>query len=234
MSDRLFSSPQTSRELDRLSPRSRREIDYYSLDDGSDEEAEPQDRLPKRPRLTAQSIIDISIDNVASRDVFPEESASRLLEDESVADNTSSTSTKSRQRPATEWIWPYFSATVLPDKQWLNKRSKKMEDDKEICCRQPGCTWKTFNSKRGTSTSNMKLHLQQHGITSDITVSTTGQRTISAIWQHHDKLSHQARLERNLLRWMVTELQPFTTIESPTFRSIFADLPGVTLPFSSG
>ncbi|KAK9244373.1 hypothetical protein V1506DRAFT_443150, partial [Lipomyces tetrasporus] len=53
--------------------------------------------------------------------------------------------------------------------------------------------------------------------------------TIIAAWKQSDELSHQARLERNLLRWTVTELQPFTAIERPAFRSIFAELPGVTL-----
>ncbi|KAK9237686.1 hypothetical protein V1525DRAFT_147337 [Lipomyces kononenkoae] len=79
----------------------------------------------------------------------------------------------------------------------------------------------------------MKLHLQKHGITNGASVSPPGQRSISAIWKHRAELSHQTILERNLLRWTVTELQSFTVIERPTFRAIFADLPGVTLPFRS-
>ncbi|KAK9243553.1 hypothetical protein V1506DRAFT_580439, partial [Lipomyces tetrasporus] len=35
----------------------------------------------------------------------------------------------------------------------------------------------------------------------------------------------------NLLRWTVTESQPFSTIERPAFRSSFAGL--LTLPFGS-
>ncbi|KAK9312050.1 hypothetical protein V1524DRAFT_466634, partial [Lipomyces starkeyi] len=210
-----------------------REVDYYLLNDGSDEEAESEFRIPKVPRLDSESTIDVSVDNVAGTDVLPEESASQVLEDTSVADSTSDTSKGSRARPITEWLWAYFTVTELPDKQFINKRSKKLEVDKEIRCQQAGCTWKTFNSVRGTSTSNMKLHLQKHGITNGVSVSSPGQRSISAIWKHRAELSHQARLERNLLRWTVTELQPFTVIERPTFRAIFADLPGVTLPFGS-
>ncbi|KAK9318723.1 hypothetical protein V1517DRAFT_240150, partial [Lipomyces orientalis] len=77
----------------------------------------------------------------------------------------SSISRKSRPRPATDWLWGYFSVTVVPHKQFVNRRSKKLEDEQEIRCQQAGCAWKTFNSVRGTSTSNMKLHLQKHGIT---------------------------------------------------------------------
>ncbi|KAK9426981.1 hypothetical protein V1505DRAFT_406423 [Lipomyces doorenjongii] len=131
-----------------------------------------------------------------------------------------------RPRPATDWR-EYFNVTVVPHKQFINRRSKKLENEKEIRCQQPGCAWKAFNSVRGTLISNMKLHLQKHGITSGITVSPPGQRTISGAWKQSD----QARLPRDLVRWTVTELQ--TAIERPAFRSIFADLPGVTLPFGS-
>ncbi|KAK9246516.1 hypothetical protein V1506DRAFT_534912, partial [Lipomyces tetrasporus] len=70
MTDGHFSSSPTSQELSSLPRRSRRELDYYWLNDGSDEEAESQDRLPRSPRLAAQSKVDSSIDDVASN-VFP-------------------------------------------------------------------------------------------------------------------------------------------------------------------
>ncbi|KAK9327846.1 hypothetical protein V1520DRAFT_282650, partial [Lipomyces starkeyi] len=213
MSNRSLWNPGTSHEPDNLPPRFRLEVDYYLLNDGSDEEAESEFRIPKVPRLDSESTIDVSVDNVAGTDVLSEESASQVLEDTSVADSTSDTSKGSRARPITEWLWAYFTVTELPDKQFINKRSKKLEVDKEIRCQQPGCTWKTFNSVRGTSTSNMKIHLQKHGITNGVSVSAPGQRSISSIWKHRAELSHQARLERNLLRWTVTELQPFTVIE---------------------
>ncbi|KAK9350050.1 hypothetical protein V1523DRAFT_429439 [Lipomyces doorenjongii] len=75
-----------------LPPRFRPEVDYYLLNDGSDEEAEPEDRLFKVPRLDSESTIDGSVDNVAGTDVLPEESVSQVLEDTSVAESTSSTS----------------------------------------------------------------------------------------------------------------------------------------------
>ncbi|KAK9258894.1 hypothetical protein V1519DRAFT_453161 [Lipomyces tetrasporus] len=81
MSNRSLRSPGTSHEPDNLPPRLRREVDYYLLNDGSDEEAVPEDRLPKVPRLDSESTIDGSggsVDNVARTDVLPEESASQL------------------------------------------------------------------------------------------------------------------------------------------------------------
>ncbi|KAK9329893.1 hypothetical protein V1520DRAFT_341918 [Lipomyces starkeyi] len=39
--------------------------------------------------------------------------------------------------------------------------------------------------------------------------------------------------QRDLLSWIVTELQPFSSIETQALRSISADLHGVTLPFGS-
>ncbi|KAK9433427.1 hypothetical protein V1505DRAFT_159489 [Lipomyces doorenjongii] len=181
MTDGRFSSSPTSQELSGLPRRSRRELDYYWLNDGSDEEAESQDRLPS-PRLAAQSKVDSSIDYVASN-VFPEESASQLFTDTSAADTASSISQKSRPRPATDWLWGHFNVTVVPHKQFINRRSKKLEDENEIRCQQPGCAWTTFNSVRGTSTSNMKLHLQKHGTANGIMVSPPGQRTVIAAWK---------------------------------------------------
>ncbi|KAK9342064.1 hypothetical protein V1522DRAFT_395605 [Lipomyces starkeyi] len=104
-SNRSLRSPDTSQEPDNLLPRLRREVDYYLLNDGNDEESEPEDRIPKVPRLDSQSTIDGSVDDdVAGVDVLPEESASQVLEDTSVADTTSETSKTSRARPATEWL----------------------------------------------------------------------------------------------------------------------------------
>ncbi|KAK9242125.1 hypothetical protein V1506DRAFT_107640 [Lipomyces tetrasporus] len=105
MSNRSLRSPGTSHEPDNLPPRFRREVDYYLLNDGSDEEAVPEDRLPKVPRLDSESTIDGSVDNVARTNVLPEESASQVLEDTSVAGSTSHTSKRARARPVTEWLW---------------------------------------------------------------------------------------------------------------------------------
>ncbi|KAJ8098517.1 hypothetical protein POJ06DRAFT_282527 [Lipomyces tetrasporus] len=57
--------------------------------------------------------------------------------------------------------------------------------------------------------------------------------SILAYFGEREKLSQQQLLEKNILQWIVTEKQPFTTLESPAFRQIFHDIPGITLPFSS-
>ncbi|KAK9327665.1 hypothetical protein V1520DRAFT_35101 [Lipomyces starkeyi] len=96
MSNRSLWNPGTSHEPDNLPPRFGREVDYYLLHDGSDEEAESEFRIHKVPRLDSESMIDVSVDNVAGTDVLPEESASQVLQDTSVADSTSGTSKGSR------------------------------------------------------------------------------------------------------------------------------------------
>ncbi|KAK9328092.1 hypothetical protein V1520DRAFT_313863 [Lipomyces starkeyi] len=131
MSNRSLRSPGTSHEPDNLPPspfpsQSR----VYLLNDGSDEEAEPEFRIPKVPRLDSESAIDVPIDNT----ILSEESASQVLEDKSVADSTSDSPKGSRARPITEWLWAYFSVTELPDNQFINKMSNKLEVDKEIRC----------------------------------------------------------------------------------------------------
>ncbi|KAJ8101776.1 hypothetical protein POJ06DRAFT_247866 [Lipomyces tetrasporus] len=105
MSNRSLRSPGTSHEPDDLPPRFRREVDYYLLNDV--------------PRLDSESTIDGSVDNVARTNVLPEESASQVLEDTSVAGSTSHTSKRSRARPVTEWLWAYFTITELPNKHAL-------------------------------------------------------------------------------------------------------------------
>jgi hypothetical protein len=57
--------------------------------------------------------------------------------------------------------------------------------------------------------------------------------TIVSLWGNKEKLTFQERLEKNLLRWVISSKQPFTVVESPAFRQIFKDIPGISLPFTS-
>ncbi|KAK9311835.1 hypothetical protein V1524DRAFT_441234, partial [Lipomyces starkeyi] len=45
--------------------------------------------------------------------------------------------------------------------------------------------------------------------------------SILAYIGQREKLLPQKLLEKNILRWIVADKQPFTTIESPAFRQIF-------------
>jgi hypothetical protein len=86
----------------------------------------------------------------------------------------------------------------------------------------------------------MKAHLAKHNIDEKIYerdqdggLGTTKQPSIASMFR--SKTEHDVRelLERNLLRWIVTDDIAFTAIESPAFQRIFKDLPDVLLPFSS-
>ncbi|KAK9311497.1 hypothetical protein V1524DRAFT_371149, partial [Lipomyces starkeyi] len=72
--------------------------------------------------------------------------------------------------PATEWMWAHFETTEY-NRPWIMKRTKsKRLTDREIRCiyidEQTGirCNWKTTDSARQTSTSNMARHLEKHSI----------------------------------------------------------------------
>ncbi|KAJ5084995.1 hypothetical protein N7532_009766 [Penicillium argentinense] len=85
----------------------------------------------------------------------------------------------------------------------------------------------------------MKTHLAKHGIhcpTSSIQPAKKGQ-DIRSFMGGKQSLTHQEILERNAIRWivtdMVTDMKAFTTVESPEFQQMFRDIPGIEPPFTS-
>ncbi|KAJ6125387.1 hypothetical protein N7471_012704 [Penicillium samsonianum] len=46
-------------------------------------------------------------------------------------------------------------------------------------------------------------------------------------------LTYQEVLERNAIRWIMTNMKAFTTIESPEFQQMFRDIPRIEPPFTS-
>jgi hypothetical protein len=127
---------------------------------------------------------------------------------------------------------------LLPGKLWQPKRAKKSIEDQEICCIH--YSWKTTDSARATSTTNMKTHLFKYGLSQDNhTLDQEGlserieQQSVVTIFKKKTEVDTIRLLEQNLVRWTVLDDMAFTTIESPTFRQIFEDLPGITLPFRS-
>lgn len=46
-------------------------------------------------------------------------------------------------------------------------------------------------------------------------------------------LTHQEVLEMNVIRWIVTDMKAFSTVESPEFQQVFRDIPGIEPPFTS-
>lgn len=227
-------------------PQRSQRIDYHLLNDGSDEEAEVEDRAIKKPRLNPPSD--------RSESVGPEESASQVYlnlptPSESLPQGNSTRSLsealqsynsvgKSGIKPQNQWLWSKFDVKPLPGKLWRLKRSRRLLEDREIRCTQ--CGWKTTDSARATSTTNMKAHLAKHSIgekmgarDQDGESGTTKQPSIASIFRDRVEQDVRDLLERNLLRWIVRDDIAFTAIESSAFQQIFTDLPDVPLPFSS-
>ena len=79
----------------------------------------------------------------------------------------------------------------------------------------------------------MKTHLAKHGIycpTSSIQQVKKGP-DIRSFMGGSQSLTHQEVLERNAIRWIVTDMKAFTTVESPEFQQMFRDIPGIE-PYS--
>lgn len=231
----------------KLAPRPQRSqrIDYHLLNGGSDEE-DIEDHIRKKPRLDPPPSRLESID--------PEDSASQLhlslpTTSESVPRGSSGSlpeairpykpHIKSRIKPLNKWLWNQFRTSPLPGKQWQPRRSQQLLEDREIQCIH--CGWKTTDSARATSTTNMKTHLAKHNIFEKSDLKDLGeegssemkQHSIASMFQTRAECDTRALLEQNILRWVVTDDVAFTAIESPAFQQIFKDLPGAPLPFSS-
>ncbi|KAK9241907.1 hypothetical protein V1506DRAFT_509965 [Lipomyces tetrasporus] len=92
-------------------------------------------------------------------------------------------------------------------------------------------------TQKQTSTTNIRVHLKEkHGILPPGVpepVVAAPKSTIVSLWGNKEKLTFQELLEKNLHRWVISSKQPFTVVESPTFRQIFKDMPGMSLPFTS-
>ncbi|KAJ8098993.1 hypothetical protein POJ06DRAFT_282166 [Lipomyces tetrasporus] len=91
----------------------------------------------------------------------------------------------------TEWLWGYFQTREFPN-EWIEKRNKKKFIDREIRCtsinKDTGrqCNWSTTDSRRQTSTTNIRHHLKEkHGILPPGVagpVVATPKSTIASLW----------------------------------------------------
>jgi hypothetical protein len=242
-------SPRPSRQR-RLDYR----LDYRLLNDGSDEEASFEDRiqeLPMAPDSVPADELTFGVANGPDCEILPSQSISENptspvtvdSSSPSISEDSCTIQPRKRAAAASEWMWTYFETTEY-NRPWIMKRTKsKRLTDRDIRCiyidERTGirCNWKTTDSARQTSTSNMARHLEKHSIYApDSNPGASGakkQPSIATFFKGKQNLTVQQLLERNLLRWIVTEKQAFTTIESPAFQQIFCDIPGITLPLSS-
>jgi hypothetical protein len=84
----------------------------------------------------------------------------------------------------------------------------------------------------------MKIHLSKHGILpdeSDIITDDTkkDQKNIRTMLDSSANLNVMQRLEKNLLRWIINDMQSFQLIENPDFKRLLTDIPGISMPFTS-
>ncbi|KAJ5900204.1 uncharacterized protein N7473_004274 [Penicillium subrubescens] len=187
----------------------------------------PSSPLPSRSQSAFSANTDSFLE--AFDDLLPSESASQLP---TTASSSQSSILNSRQN---DWMWGYLYTREFPN-EWTEKRSgRKRLVDREICCTvinkntRKQCNWSTTDSKRQTSTTNIRLYLKEkHGILPPgITDLPTGtlKSTIVSLWGNKGKLTIQELLEKNLLRWVTSSKQPFT--------QIFKDILGAALLFTS-
>ncbi|KAJ5742343.1 hypothetical protein N7533_011752 [Penicillium manginii] len=231
------------------------ESDGESLpEDQTDQSSEPSEPPCNHTRtLLACQEDAVILANIPDCELLPSESVSQVLvsQESSTDADTSITGTSitsnisfqcsKRPAPATEWIWGYFETTAV-DCPWVIKRTNKRRlVDREICCMHVDektgtrCDWHTSDSQRQNTTSNMKTHLVKHGIycpTSSIQPAKKGP-DIRSFMGGKQSLTHQEVLERNTIRWIVTDMKAFATVESPEFQQMFRDIPGIEPPFTS-
>ncbi|KAK9249753.1 hypothetical protein V1507DRAFT_375279, partial [Lipomyces tetrasporus] len=202
-----------------VAPRKHRQrsqrLDYHLLNDGSDDEAAPEDRIVKRFRSNRAGSVEITQDDSASqltqRQSSPADSSQQPeLTDDGRVDRSSvsSESESSRKKPQNQSLWAQFDILELPGKLWWPKRGKGPIEDREIRCTR--CNWRTTDSARATSTSNMRFHLTKHGISSsgsessnENDKSSTKQPSIASFFQKRAEDNAARSLERNLVRWIV-------------------------------
>ncbi|KAK9426983.1 hypothetical protein V1505DRAFT_402798 [Lipomyces doorenjongii] len=196
--------------MDTMVTRGKR-IDYFILNDGNDEEAPLEDRLDSSHHYD-------SGDSFPDSEIFPSESASAVESSQEIPDEAAPTCQPQSSRDiepskseSKSWqCWDYFDITEV-NRSWILKKSNiRKTIDREICCSRHSIEAQERPEPAKKPKSSILTYI--------------GQR---------ENLSSQKLLEKNILRWIVADRQPFTTIESEAFRQIFHDIPGITLPFMS-
>ncbi|KAJ5550757.1 hypothetical protein N7461_005455 [Penicillium sp. DV-2018c] len=221
-------------------PRNVPRLDYEVLNGGPDS---PDGGLPS-DQLTDFDVFQSSQleadhtstdqDSLLLSEVLPQDSASQ-------SQSFLRPVKKARAAPATQWIWNHFSTREVA-RAWAEKRTgKKRTRDMDISCTvvdgKTGkqCGWATADSQRAQSTSNMQRHLaKSHSILPpESQGSTLNVPDIRRSFKKQGHLTVQDCLERNILRWIIQTKQPFCVLEAASFQQTFADLPGISLPYTS-
>ena len=230
--------------------RTNTQRDYLALNSGYEDDILSEDRLPGYPTGSISSFSEFYSANhtVGTESVYPSESASQTealpsslhlyksnsldtLDISSQLNDIPVSTVSVSQLPkrhhnckkSTEWIWNYFNITEI-DHIWSTRTKKTMTRDRLIQCKK--CSWKTRDSTRWGSTTNMETHLRKHHSIFAPSVSelSTDQATIPSMVKK-PKLSVTGQLQEDIVQWIIQDKMPFTTVESSAFKQIFNHLP---------
>lgn len=215
----------------RSSGRARR-IDYHLLNDGSDDEAAAEDRIPKRPRMENQQQEAPRTEEDARSEEDKETTEDQLGEGE--AGNPGDE--KSKKSPSNLKLWEQFELIPLKRQFWKPPRASEPVEDRLAKCKRCS-SFSVKDSVRKTSTSGLMYHLKaKHhipGLTDSGKPETDGkQPSISTLFHAQTTASISKAFEEKLLEWIVHDHVPFSIVESPAFVSMIKSS-GMSIPFKS-
>lgn len=230
----------------------RKRINYRIVNDGSDEEAVLEDHILSDGLAFESFLEDQSSDLQANindselsfpSSIAPSDSISLIQPSQHSGNDISSQTSLPRKKARLEqssWLWNMFKIIPRKDDTFIDSRTKKVREEKDIYCQYLGCNWKILESKRGGSTSNLALHLSsKHNITRDNPTGHSLQQSTILSFAQPSKVpvmssqDIQQQLQDNVCRWGVITMQPFTAVETASFQKIFEDIPGINPPFQS-
>ena len=201
-----------------IQKRKRSSLDYFLLNDGMEGDDvlpdTPTNEVPHGDRLTEDPSQATMI-----QEVIPEESASQS--------HSSLSATKTHS-----WVWQHFQVQPLQNAFFENRSGQRKQEAKIKC---KSCSFSTLESKRGNTTSNMKLHLQKHRISDSKDGSTPCNRNQIGMYLQHcaETLTVQQKFEASMIDWFISSAKPFTDIEDPSFVRTIEGIPGIDIPFNS-
>ncbi|KAK9371827.1 uncharacterized protein V1513DRAFT_386091 [Lipomyces chichibuensis] len=208
-------------------PRAKR-LDYHALNTGTDSDGDSDEgsRSRSRRRLEVSETSTTISDDI----IFPDESASAVLASDADRDPSLSPVIQRKPIQPKAWVWQHFHTTEL-ETTYIYKATNKERPDKLIVCSR--CSWSTTEAVLQGSSENLSTHLSsRHGIRKSGAPAPTASSDITTFLNRPSR-SVAERLEDNILQWIVEESEPFTSVDAPSFKRIFHDLPGIELPLKS-
>src|SRR5580700_3046124 len=160
--------------MDSYQIRRHKRPNYRLLNDGSNNEADPKDYITSESdyylsesfQESSQQASNLSLDINTSNlsipsSITPYESISQIqsLQPSNVSYSQVFQPRKKARLEQSSWLWNMFLIVPRENETFIDPRSKKTKQEKDIYCQYSNCTWKILESKRGGSTSNLAHHL---------------------------------------------------------------------------